>query len=250
MSPEEAAASARAQHGLDENSPIPDLVGVLESAGTNVYVVDFQNDGIDGACLSDQGRWFIFCNGKHHLVKRRFTLAHEFGHFALGHGDRIDNVISMEPSDAEEIEANQFAAAFLVPECGLDEWAKQDADPFSFEGLVRAAGFFGVSAPMTCFRFANLGKIDLPTKLSFMSRIANHEHSRVKWAERIAFHGEETDQAGQVPRVPATVQDAVEKLVERKTIDHQMAAELLRAPREEVRSVPSDSDEEIEPDEL
>ncbi|MCC6572585.1 MAG: ImmA/IrrE family metallo-endopeptidase [Planctomycetes bacterium] len=71
------------------------------------------------SCTSD--KWVISVNKGDPLVRRRFTIAHELGHFFLhlSRGSvRIDRPLhrSINASNsAQEREANAFAAALLMP---------------------------------------------------------------------------------------------------------------------------------------
>lgn len=79
--------------------------------------------GADGFLLRCQGSAIILYNP--HLIpgRRRFTIAHEIGHFCLGHGEEevvihrtADRVKSRTP---QEIEADRFASQLLAPTCIL-----------------------------------------------------------------------------------------------------------------------------------
>ena len=87
------------------------------------------NDDIFGAIISQEGKVVIAVNPNQHLNRRRFTVAHEIGHYfchlneqaALEHVDgdfRVHwrNGASSEGVNWPEIEANRFAAALLMPE--------------------------------------------------------------------------------------------------------------------------------------
>lgn len=68
------------------------------------------------------GRPVIVLNDAHSDTRKRFTLAHELGHYVL-HGDPLDVVTEKihfrisngDPSDTNEIAANAFAAELLMP---------------------------------------------------------------------------------------------------------------------------------------
>ncbi len=80
----------------------------------------------------------------------RFTIAHELGHFLLGHGSaNRENVRSNMAMN--EVLANRFAAELLMPEMQV----KSHLELSSAE-LCR---FFGVSALALEYRLKNLGVI-------------------------------------------------------------------------------------------
>lgn len=58
---------------------------------------------------------FIGYNKDHHPNRQRFTVAHEIGHFIMGHTNHNNNNYNFDDSNLEEIEANQFAAELLMP---------------------------------------------------------------------------------------------------------------------------------------
>jgi len=73
-------------------------------------VLRFSLGNVDGILVTIEGDPTIGFNGDASWVRKRFTIAHEIGHFLLGHtceGQDIDS----EP----ESEANQFAAELLIP---------------------------------------------------------------------------------------------------------------------------------------
>src|SRR5947208_7479473 len=86
-------------------------------------------DDVSGALIRNDDSVVIAVNSSHHENRQRFTIAHEIGHFILHkrterHFDedfRIDyrNTVSSEATQRDEIEANRFAAALLMPESFL-----------------------------------------------------------------------------------------------------------------------------------
>ncbi len=92
--------------------PIP-LEQIVEKLGLKIVEFDFHDD-ISGVLKPEHN--VIGVNKKHHPVRRRFSVAHELGHFLLGH--RIDQEIIDDDFDKPlppEQEANAFAAALLMP---------------------------------------------------------------------------------------------------------------------------------------
>jgi len=66
---------------------------------------------LNGALI--RGAHAIFINASLAPARARFTAAHEFGHYVLGH--RGDHYCYDGLRTAEEREASRFAAAFLMP---------------------------------------------------------------------------------------------------------------------------------------
>jgi Zn-dependent peptidase ImmA (M78 family) len=79
-------------------------------------------DNIPGFVANIAGQWFAFLNSTHGPRRRRFTLAHEIGHVALGH---FGMVHLYGEKQADQREANRFAAELLMPvEMVREEHAK------------------------------------------------------------------------------------------------------------------------------
>lgn len=134
-----------------------DPVAIAETYGIRVDDVFFKSD-IAGALVKQPGRDpSIMLNARDSPNRKRFTCAHELGHF-VRRSDQPDqyeyvdmrNSLSAEGFDEEEIYANEFAASLLMPE---DEVRKLQA-----EGLtdVDMAPRFGVSRDAMAFRIKNL----------------------------------------------------------------------------------------------
>ncbi|MFG6096993.1 ImmA/IrrE family metallo-endopeptidase [Leptothoe sp. ISB3NOV94-8A] len=109
-------------------------VNVFEiSESLGILVVEHSaEDDLSGFLLRDQEtkRVVIGINSAHHENRRRFTIAHELGHFLLHEGEVIHidkqnesqgfqlnfrNAKSSEGIDVKEKEANLFAAELLMP---------------------------------------------------------------------------------------------------------------------------------------
>lgn len=79
----------------------------------------------DGFCTISKNHVYIFFDDTLPPGRQRFTVAHEIGHLVLGHvGPGMATVANREPTgseQAEEQQANQFAARLLSPACVLHE---------------------------------------------------------------------------------------------------------------------------------
>ncbi|MCM0622049.1 helix-turn-helix domain-containing protein [Nocardioides bruguierae] len=107
--PADIAYDIREAAGLG-NDPIPDLVGVVESLGAVILVRDLQATKIDAIGSWPEGyRPLFLLNASSPADRRRFTLAHEFGHA----------VMHSEPRTDQEREADQFASELLLPAAGV-----------------------------------------------------------------------------------------------------------------------------------
>jgi Zn-dependent peptidase ImmA (M78 family) len=107
--------------------PPVDLEKILGEKGYNYIEVDHFPDKVDALCLESEGVCYFAVNAKHHLHRKRFSVAHEFGHVMLNHNLAYYNMPSISwdnpPTEkthtnaeaALEKEANAFAGELLVP---------------------------------------------------------------------------------------------------------------------------------------
>lgn len=123
---------------------------------------------MSGLLYREPDRVLIGVNETHPLVRQRFTIAHELGHFVLHPGRQIflDERVNFRDEtsslavDREEIQANAFAAELLMPaDFVLEECRRASASG----GLARAgfvadlAAIFDVSTEAMGHRLTNLG---------------------------------------------------------------------------------------------
>jgi Zn-dependent peptidase ImmA (M78 family) len=170
---ERAAQALLDRHGVSEPpTPVTDLAA---AEGIVIVREPFQDDGVSGVLLRESDRTMIIVNAANAPVRQRFTIAHEIGHFALHRGSiyvdgraRVNfrDGLSTMATNQEEIAANAFAAALLMPA----GWVRS-----AFENVVRnmsinteeelaevLAARFGVSRQAMHFRLINLGLIASP----------------------------------------------------------------------------------------
>jgi Zn-dependent peptidase ImmA (M78 family) len=109
-------------HGIDE-PPVP-VDKIAENLGLEVRLAPLRGD-LYGALIRSDHEMYIGVNSLNHPNRRRFTIAHELGHFVLHKGIKVhidkgfrvnwrDDESSEAVSD-EEMEANRFAAELLMP---------------------------------------------------------------------------------------------------------------------------------------
>ena len=148
-----------------------DVFALAKAAGADVVQHEFEEDGdISGMLYRDATRTVIGVNAAHSLTRRRFTIAHELGHLQLHPGRPLildasarvnfrDRTASLA-TDREEIEANAFAAALLMPERLVLESVERvlSTEQHTPERLVRLlADDFQVSEAAMGYRLINLG---------------------------------------------------------------------------------------------
>lgn len=103
----------------------------------------------------ERKKYIITVNQNHHENRRRFTIAHELGHYTLGHGAKEDVIYRNGNSDPDEVEANAFAAEILMPK-GAIHYLLFDKGINSVQELAHK---FWVSEQAMIYRLRNLGLV-------------------------------------------------------------------------------------------
>ena len=112
-------------HAEGINEPPVSVEAIARSLGATVRYAPFKGE-LAGMLIRDDDRGVVIgVNSLHHSTRQRFTIAHECGHLQLHKGQRayVDRSfrinrrdgVSSQSTDAEEIEANRFAAELLMP---------------------------------------------------------------------------------------------------------------------------------------
>lgn len=169
---EKRALDLLVRHGIQE-LPVP-VFELIRQLGARVVYERMGNE-VSGMTYRRGPNIVIGLNSAHSDRRRRFTAAHEIGHVVLHPGRplTIDSNIRVNfrdttsslATDAEEIEANAFAASLLMPQDLVLREAKQlaDAGVRSRDKLVSAlAGRFDVSPEAMGYRLINLGIASAP----------------------------------------------------------------------------------------
>lgn len=142
---------------------------VAERLGAAVVFDDLEDD-VSGFLLKENDVTTIAINQMHHPNRRRFTIAHECGHLALhasGQKDKLwvdkaylffRDANASSGEQLEEIQANQFAAALLMPE-ELVHSNIDDATTISDVDIFRLAVRFEVSEQAMTLRLISLGLV-------------------------------------------------------------------------------------------
>ena len=142
------AREARAELGFTREGPLPDVLAATEQGGANVVVLDLA-EGVAGAYVDKPGCPLLFVSGDQAIARQRFTLAHEFGHFRMGHKSVVDEQVAISGylHDPDEVCANAFAAEFLMPKDAVAAWGRRHVDGgVTLEHVVLLAAEYGVSA--------------------------------------------------------------------------------------------------------
>ena len=160
-----AAAPTHAANDLLEKArvtkPPVDVTRLAELCGVMVLYSDFP-DSLSGLVFAHDAAAVIGVNENHHANRQRFSLAHELGHYLLGHHQQsrgyedrfhIDTTDGTPPGFDWRAEraANDFAAEVLMPRRLISQAFKKNDDPGALAEL------FAVSELAMGYRLVNLG---------------------------------------------------------------------------------------------
>ena len=163
MSMERKAEQSLVKAGV-ATTPVP-VELVAKHLDIRIESADLGED-CSAVLVRNGNRAVIGVNKEHHPNRRRFSIAHEIAHFVLHEGDTyIDkgyrvhfrDLESGSGTKLEEMEANAFAAALLMPAKEVREAFKQQ--PFDLtedDSLRMLANKFAVSTQAMTYRLMNL----------------------------------------------------------------------------------------------
>ncbi len=110
------ATRALLQLGIDQSQPV-DIFKIIQDEGIWLMFQPLKN--LYGAYMPQEEAAGIIVHSKHPLSLQRFTAAHEFGHYILKHPLTLDDEGMIkrggDSSDLREVQADAFAAHFLMP---------------------------------------------------------------------------------------------------------------------------------------
>jgi len=158
LNPEAEADQVRRAYWHDEGFPV-DPVAIAKELGVLVFNADIPGD-VSGLLRKHPGQAAeIYLDIDDPLVRRRFTCAHELGHYVSHAGDDDDSLsfvdyrgpLATHGSNQDEIFANRFAANLLMP--------RQKVRELRSIGLsaVQMAKYFQVSLEAMNNRLSSIG---------------------------------------------------------------------------------------------
>ena len=190
------------QHLQLGTRPVKDIAELLEVQGVRVLDIEMDED-ISGIFMGDlQIGLSIFINPQHHAFRHAFTLAHEYCH-VLADRQRMSVISSGQTEkDLIEVRANAFAAAFLLPKAGVEQFfqsqgktgptrvslstpsfRQEPGEPAAAEqrrpanaaeiqiyDIVHLQHHYGVSWPAAVHRLQNLGVLGKEQRDALLSR--------------------------------------------------------------------------------
>lgn len=177
--------------GGDE--PLVDLGDFAERVGVVWYSLDLGTSD-DGACVeipgSDGGRVGVaVINGAAAPGRRRWTLAHEMGHFLVG-----DAYVGEHPGVDVERYINAFVAYFLMPRKAIGPIWRELAGSSADRVALAVAARYRTSWSAACTQLLNLALIDQAT----LERLLNESPSRGDFLAA----GETWDEELAAPAIP------------------------------------------------
>ena len=150
--------------------PVP-VESIARASGLQIFMQPLDSD-LSGILVRNDDAGVVGVNSNHALVRQRFTIAHELGHFLLHRGEPVHvdravqakfrSTLSSQGTDPEEIEANLFAAELLLPREFLarDLHEVPAVDILDDEFVRDLAKRYNVSAQALMLRLCNLGYVD------------------------------------------------------------------------------------------
>ncbi len=160
---EHCAEEERARLNLGAHQPVHAPRTLLEEAGLHVFVdkLDLKLAGLY-AFVPNFG-YCILVNSLHSEPRRRWTIAHEFAHFLVDRDHPgIDYLKPSQRRSENERFADAFAAAFLMPQTGVQHFFYEEIErtgDFKVVDLWRLADRYGVSMMVMSARLEALGLI-------------------------------------------------------------------------------------------
>ena len=135
-----------------------DPARIATELGVDVFEAQL-DPSVSGAIVKKEGSDpTILVNRADHPNRQRFSTAHELGHYVRRQADPFEyeyidyrGELASQGADPEEIFANAFAAALLMPKSDVKRLVKSGASP------VDMAFHFKVSQDAMTYRLKNLG---------------------------------------------------------------------------------------------
>lgn len=223
------------------HDPICNIVDVLEQQGIRIVVRPLKNERFSGLFMEDEEIGpCILINASHRPSRISYTAAHEYGHILLD--KELRKRICDDDKDLVDVRADVFAAAFLMPAKGVEEFLSNLGKDKPAKKLLEASDIIamrrhlGVSYQALLFRLMNLGW------LSGKERDALESMSpHLNQLEQILYEEQETDFEHQYALkkgfLPERYQYLALEAYRRDKISIGKLAELLRKNLYEVRDL-------------
>lgn len=142
--------------------PIQNMEKLVEDLGGTIHT---SNEYVDGALKKDGDTFRILVSPYQDVKRKRFTIAHELGHLFLHMGyltnedlwnKQDNNEYQRSGSSEKEYQANEFAAALLMPEKEYCQIMQQNMEG-NWVNTSKIAEYFNVSVDAASNRGKFLG---------------------------------------------------------------------------------------------
>jgi Zn-dependent peptidase ImmA (M78 family) len=197
------AREAREELGLDPIAPLACLLTVVEEQLGLPVVVAALPEEVAGACWRDGGKALLWVNGTQAAPRRRFTLAHEVAHAWCKHDGALGwdtfQTLSGRTTNPLEIQANAFAAEFLMPKEGVCELF--DSHGPGLDELVVLAAGYGTSALAALIRLETAGLVGEERAARLREEIEEGHHFEAMRRLRVE---QRSDRLGAIADLPYT----------------------------------------------
>lgn len=177
---QEKAVELLDEFGIDEIQDV-DIRDLVYAKGIIYKEAPLEN--YDGRIVyGNHGKALITVNSNlRYEPRKRFTIAHELGHFILGHNRKEvahDNEASMDfyKSGSQETEANLFASELLIPTAIFQEYI--EGEPFHPVLMHDLAEEFNTSVSSMVFKYLDFGQHPIAVAYSFNSKILYYKWSK------------------------------------------------------------------------
>lgn len=216
---EQLAELIRADRGLNDE-PLLGLAEVAEDLGVIAFSLDL-GEGPDGACVElngDDGQRIgvAVINGAEDPGRRRWSLAHELGHFLVG-----DAYASDHPAGDVERYINSFVSYLLMPRNGVIRAWRDSGGTHARRAALLLAARYHTSWSAACSQLVNVQLIDH----SSLGELKRNEPTR---GDYVAL-GETWTEELQPPSVPRHYAQSVLSAYKSGSLTAQRTVELLRS---------------------
>ena len=149
------------------NTVVVDPVKLANAYGIEVKNARFADGDISGMLRKENDKIIIYVNSSESIMRKRFTVAHELGHYFLNHLEKNDKTIHRKTDffsnvTPKESDANAFAAAILMDQYKVEElYDKLHYIGVPLDKIIsKLSSTFRVSRPAVNIRLKKLGLID------------------------------------------------------------------------------------------
>lgn len=223
---EELALKIRHDWGLNDD-PIGDLIGILENRG--VILSQFATNkfcsfkGIDAySAWKDGTPYILYHSIQKSAVRTRFSILHELGHLIM-HGAIADNdAIKKTVVDFADMQADRFAAAFLLPATSFPNDIRSTSLT-SYEEVKKKWG----AAISTIIRRCETLEILSDSQLNYLKR---------QMSIRKYWHKEPLDDILSI-NGPEVIRDAIVMLIENRIITKESIINNSALPENDLKSL-------------